>query len=145
MNQLIAEHTQDAQRRPASRIGAVGAFLLFLAVLSGAFGAHALKGRLDDYSLGVYQLAVSYQMYHSLGLLAVSLFAMSGLLSVRAAVRTAWLLGGGILVFSGSLFLLALTGVTKLGAITPVGGTLLLAGWLFLAWQLWRGSAPPSP
>jgi uncharacterized membrane protein YgdD (TMEM256/DUF423 family) len=112
---------------------ATAAFLLALAVILGAFGAHGLKDRLDAYSMEVYQKAVFYHFIHALGLLVVSL-----------APRTAnlpWvniLLVTGILIFSGSLYLLAVTGVRMLGAITPIGGLSFIAAWLLLAWSLRR-------
>jgi uncharacterized membrane protein YgdD (TMEM256/DUF423 family) len=110
---------------------AIAALLLALAVMLGAFGAHGLKDRLDAYSMEVYQKAVFYHFIHALGLLVVTL-----------APRTAnlvWvnlLLVAGILIFSGSLYLLAITGVRTLGAITPLGGLSFIAAWLLLAWSL---------
>jgi uncharacterized membrane protein YgdD (TMEM256/DUF423 family) len=112
---------------------AVAAVLLALAVGFGAFGAHALRGRLDAYSMDVYQKAVFYHFVHALGLLVVSL-----------APRTAQLLWvqilllAGIVIFSGSLYVLALSGVRALGAITPLGGLSFIAAWLVLAWALLR-------
>ena len=113
--------------------GAVAAGLLALAVMLGAFGAHGLRSRLDAYSMDVYQKAVFYHFIHALGLLVVSL-----------APRTAhlvWvniLLVAGIVIFSGSLYLLAITGVRALGAITPLGGLAFIAAWLLLARSLMR-------
>lgn len=109
--------------------GALGAGL---AVLAGAFGAHALRSRLSAADLAVFETGARYQMYHSLALLAV------GLLSARAPsalTQTAgWLFLTGIVVFSGSLYLLTLTGSRWLGAVTPLGGLAFLAGWGCLAW-----------
>lgn len=99
----------------------------------GAFGAHGLRDRLDAYSMEVYQKAVFYHFIHALGLLAVSL-------SPRTA-HLVWvniLLVAGILIFSGSLYLLAITGVRTFGAITPLGGLSFIAAWLLLAWSLLR-------
>lgn len=129
--------TVERHRIRAIRISASGAFLMFLAVLTGAFGAHALKQRLDDYSIGIYQLAVSYQIYHALGLVAVGLLALAGALSSRSATRVAGTMLAGVLIFSGSLYLLAITGIRMFGAITPIGGILLLVSWLMLSWKLW--------
>lgn len=104
----------------------------FLSVAFGAFGAHALKQRLDAYALGVFETAVQYQFLHTLALLAVAILALWQPLSP-------WLKGSGylfcfgIVVFSGSLYLLSLTGVKWLGAITPIGGLGFLGGWLCLA------------
>jgi len=110
---------------------ALAALLLALAVMLGAFGAHGLRDRLDAYSMDVYQKAVFYHFVHALGLLVVTL-------SPRTA-GLAWvnlLLVAGILIFSGSLYLLAITGVRTLGAITPLGGLSFIAAWLLLAWSL---------
>lgn len=108
-----------------------------IAVAFGAFGAHALKNRLDDYSLGVYQTAVQYQFYHSLALLAVGLLALSQ--PQTALLRSSgWLFITGIVVFSGSLYLLSFTGLRWLGAITPLGGLAFIAGWACLAAASWN-------
>ncbi|MEE4252400.1 MAG: DUF423 domain-containing protein [Alcanivoracaceae bacterium] len=115
--------------------GALGGLL---SVAFGAFGAHALRDRLDAYSLGIYETAVQYQFYHSLALLVTALmllqFPASSLLKSSVVL---FLLG--ILVFSGSLYLLSFTGMRWLGAITPLGGLAFIAGWACLAaagWQL---------
>jgi uncharacterized membrane protein YgdD (TMEM256/DUF423 family) len=111
-----------------------GALLGALAVAAGAFGAHALKGRLTADLASTYELAVRYQMYHALALLAV------GILLTRFPGWTVqlagWLFLAGTLIFSGTLYLLVLTGTRWLGAITPIGGTALLLGWLVLAWGI---------
>ena len=115
---------------------ALAAVLLALAVMLGAFGAHGLRGRLDAYSMDVYQKAVFYHFIHALGLLVVSL-------SPRTA-NLVWvniLLVAGIVIFSGSLYLLAVTGIRTLGAITPIGGLSFIAAWLILAWSLARGKS----
>jgi uncharacterized membrane protein YgdD (TMEM256/DUF423 family) len=109
-------------------LGALGGFL---AVAFGAFGAHALRSRLSPEMLAVFETGVRYQMYHALALLlvAATIPHLGGWL-----VRTAgWLFTAGIVIFSGSLYLLAMTGVTILGAITPIGGLAFLAGWACLA------------
>ena len=116
----------------------VGATLLGLAVMLGAFGAHALRARFDDYATGIWEKAVFYHFVHAIGILVVPLLARTGTLSEPAADRVCWLLAAGVLIFSGSLYALAVTGVRTLGAITPVGGTALIAGWLLLAWALFR-------
>jgi uncharacterized membrane protein YgdD (TMEM256/DUF423 family) len=116
---------------------AIGSLAGFLGVALGAFGAHALKARLGADMLGTFEVGVRYQMYHALALLAV------GLAQTRwpGAVLTAsgWLFVTGTVLFSGSLYVLSLTGTRWLGAITPIGGLALLAGWLCLAWAVWRG------
>jgi uncharacterized membrane protein YgdD (TMEM256/DUF423 family) len=108
-----------------------------LAVAFGAFGAHALRGRLDDYAQGVFQTAVQYHFYHSLALLAVGLIALNQ--PHTALLRNSgWLFFVGIFVFSGSLYLLSVTGVRWLGAITPIGGLAFIAGWGCLAAASWK-------
>jgi uncharacterized membrane protein YgdD (TMEM256/DUF423 family) len=116
----------------------LAAFLLAAAVGLGAFGAHALKARLDAYSLGIWEKAVFYHFVHALGMLIVASMA-----SIPTKVRTdliCWLLLAGILLFSGSLYLLALTGTRALGAVTPFGGVAFIAAWLLLGWGLLRNS-----
>ncbi|HYR02424.1 MAG: hypothetical protein H6Q51_482 [Deltaproteobacteria bacterium] len=109
-----------------------------LAVILGAFGAHGLKGRLDPAHLEVFDVAVRYHMYHALALLG-----LTALLSRRPADRmlqtTGWLFLAGMVLFSGSLYLLTLTGIRALGMITPVGGLAFIAGWLSMALAARRG------
>ena len=115
---------------------ALGAASGFVAVALGAFGAHALKERLAPDLLATFEVGVRYQMYHALGLLAVA-WACSrwpGALATNAG----WLFVAGPVIFSGSLYLLALTGTRWLGAITPIGGLAFLGGWLCLALAAWR-------
>ncbi|HEY3740518.1 MAG TPA: DUF423 domain-containing protein [Bryobacteraceae bacterium] len=114
---------------------ALAAFLLAAAVGLGAFGAHALKERLDSYSLEVWEKAVFYHFIHALGMLIVA--SMAKLREPRADL-ICWLLLAGILLFSSSLYLLALTGTRALGAVTPLGGVAFLAAWLLLGWSLLR-------
>lgn len=121
---------------------ALGALSGFVAVGAGAFGAHGLKARLTPDLLAVFETGVRYQMYHALALLAVA-WAI-GRWPHRAATACGWCFVGGTLIFSGSLYLLALTGVRGFGAITPVGGVLFMAGWLLLAVAAWRGAARPA-
>jgi uncharacterized membrane protein YgdD (TMEM256/DUF423 family) len=115
---------------------ACGALSAFIAVAAGAFGAHALRARLGPELLAVFETAARYQMYHALALIAVA-WAISrwGTPQLRAA---GWLFLAGTILFSGSLYLLALTGVRGLGAVTPFGGLCFLAGWLLLAFGVWR-------
>lgn len=120
---------------------AIGSVLLALAVILGAFGAHGLCGKLDAYSLGVYEKAVFYHFLHAFGVLAVPLFAKVGMLSESAASRICFLLTVGILLFSGSLYVLAISGVRSLGAVTPLGGAAFIAAWTLLAIALFRQSA----
>jgi len=113
---------------------AAGAFLLAISVSAGAFGAHALRGRLDEYLLSVYEKAVFYQFVHSIGILIIGMLARVGV----GDAKPAWLLLAGIVLFSGSLYALALSGFRMLGAITPLGGLCFIAGWLVLGVQMLR-------
>jgi uncharacterized membrane protein YgdD (TMEM256/DUF423 family) len=116
-----------------------GSMLAGLAVAAGAFGAHALKTRLTADLLLVFETAVRYQMYHALGLLAVAVALDRW---PEAHFQAAgWLLLAGIVLFSGSLYALSLTGIRVLGAITPLGGLCFLAGWALLAWSVWSAKA----
>jgi uncharacterized membrane protein YgdD (TMEM256/DUF423 family) len=119
---------------------ALAAGLLGLAVALGAFGAHGLRERLDPYSMSVYEKAVFYHFVHALGLLIVSLLPRLGLLSQSAAAWVSTLLCAGIVIFSGSLYALATSGLRMLGAITPLGGLCFIAAWFLLAWMLLRGA-----
>jgi uncharacterized membrane protein YgdD (TMEM256/DUF423 family) len=110
----------------------MGAVLGFLAVAFGAFGAHALKSRLTPEMLGVFETGVRYQMYHTLALLIVAA-AIGHIGTARLLVMAGWFFFAGILLFSGSLYALALTGVGILGAVTPFGGLMFLIGWGCLA------------
>ena len=114
------------------RLTVTGAALGGLAVMLGAFGAHALKSRLGPEELGWWQTAVQYQMWHAIGLLAI------GIARSMPTRGPAWLLAAGTIIFSGSLYAMALTDARWLGAITPIGGVLMIAGWALLAWRLWR-------
>lgn len=110
----------------------LSSLLLFVAVGAGAFGAHALRVRLGPELLAVWQTAVQYHFWHALGLLAVGV-----LLRIepgrRGLAAAGWLLVVGVALFSGSLYLMALTGARALGMVTPVGGVVLLAAWATLA------------
>lgn len=117
----------------------LGALNAFLAVLLGAFGAHALRARIEPRMMEVFQTGSEYHFYHALGLLAVGLLARSYPDS-RGIVISGVLMMLGILLFSGSLYALATTGIRGLGAITPVGGTAFLAAWLTLAIALLRSA-----
>ncbi|HET8883663.1 MAG TPA: DUF423 domain-containing protein [Solimonas sp.] len=109
-----------------------GALYGFLGVAFGAFGAHALRARLSADMLAIWKTAVDYQFYHALALLLVGLWIAQQ--PARALNVAGICFALGILLFSGSLYALALSGVRVLGAITPFGGLLFLLGWLSLAW-----------
>ncbi len=111
-----------------------GAGLMFLAVAFGAFGAHALKSRLSPEMLAVFETGVRYQVYHALGLFALASFG--------GPDKSGWCFVGGIVLFSGSLYLLALTGERRLGMITPIGGVLFLIGWGCLLFRGYPQAAP---
>jgi len=113
------------------RFFGLGAILAFLGITAGAFGAHGLRGRISPEMLAVFETAARYQMYNAFALLATAWACGRWPRTVTRAAG--WLFLGGTVVFSGSLYLLALTGVTALGAITPVGGAAQLAGWVCLA------------
>ncbi|MBI4851665.1 MAG: DUF423 domain-containing protein [Acidobacteria bacterium] len=111
---------------------ALGAISAFIAVAAGAFGAHGLKSRLSSEMLSIFEVGVRYQMYHSFALIAVAWAysrSPSGLV-----ITSGWLFILGIILFSGSLYALSLTGVKILGAITPFGGLAFLAAWFCLFW-----------
>lgn len=126
---------------PPSRDGAIassrdlivaGATLAALGVILGAFGAHALKSRIGGEALGWWQTAVQYQMWHALAVLA---------LAGRTWTRLpAWMLTAGVMVFSGTLYAMALGAPHWLGAVTPLGGLAMIAGWLLLALRALRGT-----
>jgi uncharacterized membrane protein YgdD (TMEM256/DUF423 family) len=120
---------------------AAGAIMLALAVMLGAFGAHGLRNRLDAYSMSVYEKAVFYHFIHALGLLMVSSLSRIGALTGPTGAWVCGLLLAGIVIFSGSLYALGVTGIRMLGAITPVGGLSFIAAWLLLAWALLRHRA----
>ncbi|MCL4858684.1 MAG: DUF423 domain-containing protein [Caldilineaceae bacterium] len=119
-------------------------FLLWAAILGGlgvalgAFGAHALSERLTPSLLQTYETAVRYHFYHALALVAV-VYAIGRWPQSTLPVAAGWLFVLGVLIFSGSLYLLAFTGIRWLGAITPIGGVALMAGWACLAVAAWRG------
>jgi uncharacterized membrane protein YgdD (TMEM256/DUF423 family) len=116
---------------------ALGAISAFIGVGAGAFGAHALKARLAPDLLAVFDTGSRYQLVHALALLAVGWACQRW---PGSPVRWAgWSFVAGTILFSGSLYALALTGVRQLGAVTPFGGVAFLAGWALLAWSAWRG------
>jgi len=113
-----------------------GAVSAFVAVAAGAFGAHGLEGRLSTELMEVWHTAARYEMMHALALLGLA--ALAGRWPGGAWPAAGWLFVAGTVLFSGSLYLLALTGVRWLGAITPLGGAAFLAGWVVVAVTAWR-------
>lgn len=120
------------RKAPHRPILIAGALLALLAVALGSFGAHALEGVLDAKRQGWWETATQYQMWHAIALVALSA------LPVRGVRPAAWLFGLGTIIFSGSLYAMALGGWRWLGMVTPFGGMLMLAGWLVLAAAAWR-------
>jgi len=118
---------------------ATGAILAFLAVAAGAFGAHALEGRLSGEQMEWFELAARYQIYHALAMLAAAWAATRW--PGSTAILAGWLFAAGILFFAGSLYAMAFGAPRWLGAVTPLGGTAFLAGWALLAWAALRGQA----
>src|SRR4051812_11399473 len=114
------------------KYGALGSILALLAVALGAFGAHGLEGVIDDNLLSAFKTGVQYHMFHALGLLAIAI-ASEKLGESKALKWSARLITVGIVLFSGSLYVMAVTDIKPLGAITPFGGVAFLAGWALLA------------
>ncbi|MBM4339835.1 MAG: DUF423 domain-containing protein [Deltaproteobacteria bacterium] len=106
----------------------------FLTVALGAFGAHSLKNLLDDYGKSIYEKAILYQMFHTMALFGVGL--LQHFIKQHSLAAAGWGFLMGILLFSGSLYLLAITGTKWLGATTPIGGISFLFGWAYLIWVL---------
>jgi uncharacterized membrane protein YgdD (TMEM256/DUF423 family) len=108
-----------------------------LSVAAGAFAAHALRGKISERSLEIFDTAARYQMYHALALLLIALLISRAASPQPMLVATGWLFIIGIGIFSGSLYALSVTGLNKLGAITPLGGVALIIGWGILAVAGW--------
>jgi len=115
----------------------LGSVNAFLAVTLGAFGAHMLKDRLTADRLDVFQTGVQYQMYHAIALLLIALLSKQFPNNILFR-RSGWFLFGGIILFSGSLYVLSLSGIKVLGAITPLGGVAFLIGWFLLFWGAYK-------
>lgn len=113
---------------------AAGAAYGFLAVALGAFGAHALRSRLGGEMLAIWRTAVEYHFWHALALVLVGVLALQRPATALAVSGAAF--AAGVLIFSGSLYALALSGERALGAVTPIGGVLLLCGWAALVWAV---------
>ena len=126
-----AGQTERPSNATWPRLWQIAAFLAMTAVIAGAFGAHALKSRLEPAELATFETAVRYQMYHALGLFAVCWILHER--PSRWASSSGLCMVLGVTLFSGSLYALALSGIKKFGAITPLGGLLFLIGWILLA------------
>ncbi|QNR08837.1 DUF423 domain-containing protein [Macrococcoides canis] len=107
----------------------IGALNAMLAVALGAFGAHGLEGKLSEKYMDIWDKATTYQMYHALGIIAIAILNGTTKMNLNTA---GWLMTLAIVFFSGSLYVLALTQIKVLGAITPIGGVLFIAGWVML-------------
>lgn len=116
----------------------LGSINAALSVILGAFGAHALKAKLTEQMLNVYQTGIQYHFYHALGLIVIGLLALH--LPASSWLKSSgWLMLSGIILFSGSLYMLALTNIRWLGAITPVGGLAFILAWLTLTIAILKG------
>jgi uncharacterized membrane protein YgdD (TMEM256/DUF423 family) len=124
-----------AWSRAALALLACAALNALVAIAAGAFGAHVLEARLDAHHLAIFETAARYHVYHALGM---ALCAVAARLGLDAAVRAGWCMQAGLAIFAGSLYALALSGVKVLGAITPIGGVLMMTGWALLALAAWR-------
>ncbi|MBW9234771.1 DUF423 domain-containing protein [Leptospira santarosai] len=110
-----------------------GAINAFLAVAFGAFGAHALKEKLSEKYLAIWETAVQYQMYHAIGLIVIGILMSTNIIGHVSQLSWAgYLMLAGIVIFSGSLYVLSLSGIGVLGAITPIGGVAFLAAWILV-------------
>jgi uncharacterized membrane protein YgdD (TMEM256/DUF423 family) len=119
----------------------LGALTAMLAVVLGAFGAHALRAKLAPDLLAIYQTAVQYHFWHALGLLVIGVVAIH--LPASATLKWGgWVMFAGVVLFSGSLYVLAITGARWLGAVTPFGGAAFILGWLLFAVAVARASLP---
>ena len=116
----------------------LGALSAFISVAAGAFGAHALKQVLDTDMLAVYHTAVDYQFFHSIGLIVIG--ALNKISPRNRLTPAAWTMLAGIILFSGSLYVLSTAGIKWLGMVTPIGGVCFLAAWLMLAFSYLTGS-----
>lgn len=131
----------SSQRSLRSLMG-LGCFLAGLSVAAGAFGAHMLKTVLEPAMLSVFETAARYQMYHSLGLVAVGLAGQ--VFNRPHVVRAGWCFAAGMVLFCGSLYGVSLLGIRWLGAITPIGGVAFIAGWSLFGWYVWRETKSPQ-
>lgn len=125
-------------KSPSSILFVLGCFLAGSGVAAGAFGAHALKGVLDAPTLAVYETANRYQMYHALGILMAALGSRT--FPTGKLHQAGWWFLAGILLFTGSLYAVALLNVRWLGVVTPLGGVSFMVGWVVLGWRYWKAA-----
>ena len=136
IRQYTLLHSKNNSEKIGKTILMTASFLLALAVALGAFGAHGLKSQLSTDMLQTYKTGVDYHFYHALGLLLIGILAVS--FPSELMKWSAILLTAGIILFSGSLYLLAVSGIKWLGAITPIGGLSFIAGWVLLFLAVWK-------
>src|SRR6056297_416167 len=136
IRQYTLLHSKYNSEKMGKTILMTASFLLALAVALGAFGAHGLKSQLSTDMLQTYKTGVDYHFYHALGLLLIGILAVS--FPSELIKWSAILLTAGIILFSGSLYLLAVSGIKWLGAITPIGGLSFIAGWVLLFLAVWK-------
>ena len=120
---------------PSRTLVAVGAFLGLIAVAAGAFGTHGLEGRLDERQMQTFEIAVRYQMYHTLAIFCSVWISTKLAGNTRAsglAIKSGWVFAAGCMLFSGSLYVLVFTGAKWLGMVAPIGGTAFMVGWAML-------------
>jgi uncharacterized membrane protein YgdD (TMEM256/DUF423 family) len=128
--------TQEHDSRMVRFFFSAGAIAAFIAAVFGAFGSHYLRTTLTSEMLGIFEVGVRYEMYHAFGLIAVA-WAITHW--PQAKLNSAgWCFIVGIIVFSGSLYILSITGMREIGAVTPIGGLAFLAGWAILVWAVNR-------
>ncbi len=116
----------------------IGCIAMALAVGLGAFGAHGLKSRLSQEMLTIFETGVQYHFYHAIGIVLLGIVA-HWLPDSSLIQWSGWLMTGGILIFSGSLYFLSISGIRWLGAITPIGGVCFIASWVLFALAAWKG------
>lgn len=115
----------------------IASFMMVINIMIGAFGAHGLKPYLDDYGTIIYNKAVDYSFYNTLGLFAIS-FITTQIKDIKQIAIGYYFLSIGTLIFSFSLYILSLTKIFWLGAITPIGGTLMIIGWMFVFFGIYK-------
>jgi uncharacterized membrane protein YgdD (TMEM256/DUF423 family) len=121
----------------SKKLLSLSAILMALAIAIGAFGAHGLKPYLDEYGLTIYTKATSYEFYNTLGLFVIA-FISYILPDNKKIIQSYYIVLAGMLIFSFSLYILAITKIMWLGAITPIGGSLMIIGWLRLSWGIYK-------
>ena len=117
---------------------AIGTSLITLGIMLGAFAAHSLKNSLSPYTISVFEKAVFYQFINAFGIIAITLLASNNFLTIKSATSPLTLILAGTVIFSGSLYLLAITDLKWLGMITPIGGVLMILGWILVSYLIFK-------